>query len=150
MKETDFAIERVVVRVPTNFILFEGERYIWEQFHQSVETLKQVGEEKAISTRSLNADWVREWEDKGVIEHYFDWPEDDYGVRTTKEMIKPGVRYKHFMAAWKAFEKVKEAEMVAAATERRRGKLLAELKDLDKPARRRTFEENYEAATTVG
>ena len=135
--------------VPTDFIKFDGETYIWEQFHQMVERLEEVGEKKAISTRELNPTWVKEWEEKGVIEHYFDWRVDDYGMRETFEMIKAGVRFAQFMTAWGAFEKVRQAEMAMAHKERKRSRLLKELKDLDKPARARTFEEIYEAAVSV-
>ena len=150
MKNTGFAIERVEKRVPTDFISFDGETYDWEQFHATAKRLKEVGD-KAIPTERLSPEWVKEWEDKGVIEHYLESRLDDYGVRESWYMIKPGARHKEFMTAWSAFEKVRRTELDKMMKESRRAKLLRDLADLDNETpRRRTFEEIYEAATTVG
>lgn len=148
MENTDFRIERVVLAIPTDFVAFQGERYDWTQFHKTVERLKEVGEKTQISAERLNYEWIEEWEAKGVIEKVSVRVSDQYDDSWV-DMIKPGKQYGQFMAAWGAFEKVKQEELTSRMKEAKRTRLQRELEDLDKPERAKSFEEIYEAATSV-
>lgn len=139
MKSMEFTIEKKVVRVPTAFVLLNGERYDRNEFYQIVEIFHRFAK-GPLERRDLNLtrDFIVHWEKQGVLTSYNDFHTDDYGERHTYEMLKKGPAYTQFFVAFQTFETKLQLERNQADLAQRRKDIKQQLKDLDRPATKRS------------
>ena len=131
-KQGEFLIEKVVIKVPRDFVDFGGARYALADWQETVETLKEL-EGGAKSAERLERGWLVDWETMGVI-HKFNMRVSDQYQDEWVDMIERGHEYEHFMQAVKGFEEQLAAEREEAARETRRKQIKAELAGMDAPA----------------
>ena len=131
-KANEFLIEKVVIKVPRDFVDFGGVRYQWDDWQEGVATLKEL-DKGPKSTERLERQWLVDWEKLGVI-HSFNMRVSDQYQDEWVEMIERGHEYEHFMQAVSGFEGKLEAEREEAARETRRKQIKAELAGMDAPA----------------
>lgn len=124
-----FKIEKVVVKVATDFIKFDNETYEWKDFNENVELLKKL-EEGSVVVDDFSRNWLEEWEARGVIERFSYKQAEFYAADSWVSAMKKGPRFEHFMQAVKGFEVKMEAEMEARAIQRRREQIERELASL--------------------
>ena len=151
-REAEFTIEKVVIGVPTRFVVLGGVQIQEDEFRKDLEALWELGA-KAKEADRLNYEWIDFWEERGVLKRY-DITRGDFYGDLTWHMVGPGEQYQPFMESAKKFEAERSAEMAKTAKERKRGRLQAQLKALDEPERALTLgeimDEIMEEDMTVG
>ena len=125
----EFHIEKVVVGVPTRFVVLDGVRMDWDRFMQDMEVLKKL-EGTTRSAEGLNRRWLQAWEGRGVVKRFHQRFGDQY-EDTWVEMVGKGPEHARLMAALAAFERKLAAEQAEAAREARREALQKELAALE-------------------
>jgi hypothetical protein len=146
----EFKIQKQTVRIPTEFVVINGQRFSYDYFDTTIKALEAldpkdnkhypVGIERRelrhLLQQAFDADWVKLWSERGVITPYnHDWDNDGHTV--VAEMVKAGPTYKFFMKSVKAFQAQRSIERDQAHLEVRRATLKRQLQDLDKPAKAR-------------
>ena len=151
----EFTLETKAVNVPTEVIVLNGVRLSPDEFASSLQALQAIGKAddhypKGLDRRELRhllqtpfeSAWVKQWEDRKVIETFRYYWDTESGGSVTEEMVKAGPAYPAFMRAAKAFQVKLASERTAAAEVARRTDLKRDLKRqlkaLDKPPTKRS------------